>query len=58
MHECIDSTEDALLAKICSGSQGCGGLEPITYGATPSRKPSSPSGGAVSTTRHGAFSST
>src|SRR4051794_33829327 len=25
MHECIDSTEDAAPATICSGSQGCGG---------------------------------
>ena len=29
-----------------------------SYGATPSRTPSSPAGGAVSTTRQGAFSST
>ena len=31
MHECIDSTEDARPATICSGSQGCGGSESIIY---------------------------
>jgi hypothetical protein len=29
MHECIDSTEDERPATICSGNQGCGGLESI-----------------------------
>ena len=27
MHECMDEPEDAGPAKICSGIQGCGGLE-------------------------------
>src|SRR5436190_2082226 len=31
MHECMDEPEDAGPAKICSGIQGCGGLESVIY---------------------------
>ncbi len=31
MHECMDEPEDAVIAKICSVIQGCGGLGSVIY---------------------------